>query len=157
MTVYNRAAFTAALTKFTEDPASLTDSDIEQFAIVNPKIADRARARRQGFVPAETEMERKALDRPVTRRDVMQVLEDFLFPRLAEHRYLEEQLEARVVSLEKRPAVKFCGTWQRDKSYVVGDAATHHGGLWICQRDTMGEPSQDFVGWRLAVKSGQAR
>lgn len=64
-------------------------------------------------------------------------------------------LEARIAALEKRPAVKFCGTWQRDKSYAVGDAATHHGGLWICQADTSGEPSKDFVGWRLAVKSGQ--
>ena len=63
------------------------------------------------------------------------------------------QLEARIAALEAKPSVKFTGTWERGKSYSIGDATTHHGGLWICQAETTGEPSKDFTSWRLAVKS----
>ena len=64
-----------------------------------------------------------------------------------------EALEARVAALEKKPSVKFCGTWDREKTYETGSAVVHHGGLWICKAETNGEPSKDFVGWQLAVKS----
>ena len=65
-------------------------------------------------------------------------------------------LEQRLAQLEAKPFVKFCGTWQRDTTYTAGDAATHHGTLWICRRSTTGEPSKDFVGWQLALKKGAA-
>ena len=55
----------AAQTKFIADAKTLTDADLEQFAIVDPALAERARARRQGFVPAETELERKHNALPV--------------------------------------------------------------------------------------------
>jgi hypothetical protein len=79
LTVFNRAAFDAAHTKFLEAPTTLTDDDIEQFAIVLPKLGDRARAKRQNLVPAETADERKMLDARATRRDMMQGFEDVIF------------------------------------------------------------------------------
>jgi hypothetical protein len=54
------------------------------------------------------------------------------------------------------PHVKFVGTWKTGTPYEPGDAAVHHGGLWICKVPTSGEPSKDFVGWQLAVKKGSA-
>jgi hypothetical protein len=65
-------------------------------------------------------------------------------------------LEQRVQALEAKPHVKFCGVWKANGTYGPGDAATHHGGLWICKVATAGEPSKDFVGWQLAVKKGSA-
>ena len=75
---------------------------IEQFAIVDPALAERARARRQGFVPAETELERKHNALPVTRRDVMEAIQDVLLPRLATQRYKCEQLEAQITTMGKQ-------------------------------------------------------
>jgi hypothetical protein len=64
-----------------------------------------------------------------------------------------DQLEARIAGLEKRPTVKFTGTYTQGKTYVPGDAAVHQGGLWICRAETTGQPNQDFHAWTLAVKS----
>jgi len=66
-------------------------------------------------------------------------------------------LEQRLARLESKPHVKFCGVWTAGAQYAAGDAATHHGGLWIAKADTGGEPGKDFVGWQLAVKRGDAR
>ena len=81
---------------------TLTDDDIEQFATVDPKLAERARARRQGFVPAETELERKQNALPVNRRDVTEAIQDVLLPLLATHRYKCQQLETQLLEMAKR-------------------------------------------------------
>lgn len=72
---------------------------------------------------------------------------------------LKQRLEAaelRLATLESKPHVKFCGVWKSGQTYAPGDAATHHGGLWIAKTETAGEPSKDFAGWQLAVKRGGA-
>jgi len=102
MTVYNKAAFDAAHTKFLEAPTTLTDDDIAQFAAVLPKLGDRARARQQNLVAAETADERKLLDSRATRRDMMQGFEDVIFPLLAVHQYKRDQLEAQIVQLGRQ-------------------------------------------------------
>jgi hypothetical protein len=38
--------------------------------------------------------------------------------------------------------------------YEPGDAATHHGSLWICRASGATEPGVDFAGWQLR---GQTR
>jgi hypothetical protein len=68
-----------------------------------------------------------------------------------------EQLEARIAALEKRPAVKFCGVFEEGKTYCAGDACLHKSALWICREPTSGKPGEDFVGWQLALKRGDAR
>jgi hypothetical protein len=67
-----------------------------------------------------------------------------------------QALEQRISQLETKPHVKFCGTWTAGHTYTLGDAATHHGGLWIAKAATAGEPGKDFAGWQLAVKRGSA-
>ena len=88
--------------ELSQDAKTLTDADIEQFAIVDPPLAECARARRQGFVPAETELERKHNALPVTRRDVTEAIQDVLLPGLATHRYKFEQLEAQITTMSKQ-------------------------------------------------------
>lgn len=64
-----------------------------------------------------------------------------------------EAVESRLTALEEKPFVKFCGTWERGKTYEPGAAVVRDGGLWICKASTAGEPSRDFAGWQLAVKA----
>ena len=102
MTDYDSKAFSAAHTKFLSDPTSLTDADIEQFDIVSPKLGERARAKRQNFVPAETEAERKLLNRPATQRDVMALFDDLITPLLLTHQYKRRELESKFVEVAKQ-------------------------------------------------------
>ena len=110
-------------------------------------VEDGARERgriHERFVRLMTEKELEAI---VT--GIAPVIGQFVEQRLA-------GLEARINAIEAKPHVKFCGTWTAGTTYVPGDAVVRHGGLWICKAPTPGEPKQDFVGWQLAVKQGQA-
>jgi hypothetical protein len=66
-------------------------------------------------------------------------------------------LEHRIKELEAKPSVKFAGPFQGGKSYEVGDMVQHQNALWICMAPTSGTPSKDFVGWKMALKKGDAR
>lgn len=157
---YDSTAFEAAHLKYLEDAKSLSDADLEQFAIVDRAFSERARAKRAGFVAAKS-AEDNALDkRPATQHDVMWAIKDWIFPLLATYRYKSNEtrelivaLETRLSALEQKPYVRFRDVWEPGKSYTAGDAVTYHGGLWICKVATSGEPSKDFVAWKLAVKS----
>lgn len=101
-------------------------------------------------------------DLPMTLQNVADIVEPVL---VALHDMNErnkarnlrlDTLEQRVTALEGKPHVKFLGVWKAGESYGPGDAATHHGSLWICQAPQAGEPSKDFHGWTLAVKRGSA-
>lgn len=65
-------------------------------------------------------------------------------------------IEARVAAIEAKPQVKFCGVFKRGTTYERGDIATHAGSLWVCLTSTSGAPTEDHVGWQLAVKRGSA-
>lgn len=157
---YDSALFEAAHGRFLDDAKSLTDDDLAQFNVVDPKFAERARAKRAGFVKARTPEEQAAAKLPVTLEMFLESLDDFYGPVLATYRHkLHESrdlivaLESRITALERKPHVKFCGVHEAGRSYEPGDAVTHGGGLWICRVETTGKPNQDFVGWTLAVKS----
>ena len=62
-----------------------------------------------------------------------------------------------LAALKAKPVMKFCGTWQRGKTYEAGDAVVRDGHLWVCKAQTAGEPSKDFVGWQDAVRQGSIR
>ena len=103
MTTYDGKAFSAAHRKFLEDAKSLTDDDIAQFAIVDAKFAERARARRAGFVePIEPGHRDKT---PVTRGFLLKALQcviaNDLTPLLATYRYRIDELVTRVAELEQ--------------------------------------------------------
>jgi hypothetical protein len=51
---------------------------------------------------------------------------------------------------------KYLGTFNRERSYVLGNFVTHKGGMWHCNRVTQGElPGDGSDAWTLAVKSGK--
>jgi hypothetical protein len=102
MTIYNYKLFEAAHTKFIEAPATLTDADLEQFTVVDPKLAERARARRAGYVKSETDEERKTFAQPATMRHLIHLYNDEIMPVLATYRHKNAMLEERCNALEHR-------------------------------------------------------
>ncbi len=70
---------------------------------------------------------------------------------------LFKQEVAALKAQASKPAVKFAGTYQGGEAYEPGDLVRHQSCLWICKAATLGTPSQDFVGWELALKKGEAR
>ena len=65
------------------------------------------------------------------------------------------ELEARIVALEGKPALKYCGVHRDGKHYVAGSAVTRAGGLWVAKVDTDHTPG-DSADWQLGVKRGAA-
>ena len=67
-------------------------------------------------------------------------------------------LEARIVALEARPdGVKYAGVWRTGQPYAEGQLTTHKGGLWLAESPTTFAPGAAGSGWKLIVKSGDAR
>jgi hypothetical protein len=63
-----------------------------------------------------------------------------------------DALERRLAALERTPNMKYCGIWQPGETHVPGDTVTHKNNLWVCLAETPGEPSKDFVGWKMALR-----
>lgn len=53
------------------------------------------------------------------------------------------------------PAVIDRGVFKEGQAYMLGDAVTFGGSLWIAQKDTTDKPDGPDTGWRLAVKKGR--
>jgi hypothetical protein len=102
MPYYDTTLFEAAHERLLTDVKTLTDDDIAQFAAVDPTLADRARAKRSGFVEQETDEERQLLARPATHRELIDFLRDGIGPILATHRYRGKTNHDLIVALEQR-------------------------------------------------------
>jgi hypothetical protein len=99
---YNSAVFGAAHQKYFDDPKTLDDFDIAQFEIIDPKLAERARAKRAGFVEAEDEDTRTLAAGPMTGKAFLDFYRDVIVPILATHKYTSETMRARLDALETR-------------------------------------------------------
>lgn len=66
------------------------------------------------------------------------------------------QLAARIVQLEQRPAVAWRGIWREGTAYQEASLVTHAGALWIAERSTDVRPGTTDSNWRMIVKSGGA-
>lgn len=175
-TQYDAALFTEAHQRALGEPTALTDADLAQLAIVHPEFAERARAKRAGFVEAKTADEQKAGKRPLSYEVFGGWIADYFGPILATHRYkareaaarldaleqriaaLDTELRDRVKAVESRPSVHYAGAWRSDGgNYVEGALLTHRGALWLAETTTSGAPGAPGAsGWRLIVKSGGA-
>jgi chitodextrinase len=62
----------------------------------------------------------------------------------------------RVAALERRPTMRYVGTWDADKTYTEGDFVTSSGSLWAASADSRGcRPGAQNAGlWKLAAKRG---
>lgn len=99
--VYDTERFVAAHKRFLADAKTVTDDDLALFALVNPEFAERARAMRAGFVPAESEETQKVMKLPLRSRVFFDWIKNHLNPTLATFRYKGHQLETRIEGQQK--------------------------------------------------------
>jgi hypothetical protein len=99
---YNATAFETAHKRFLVEPKNLTDDDLAQFAAVDPQLAERARARRSGFVEAADDDSRTLAKRALTYKGLVCFFRDHVAPILATHRYKAAQTTARLDELAER-------------------------------------------------------
>ena len=101
---YDTARWTDAHHKFLDDATTLTDDDLAQLALVDPIFAERARAKRAGFVEADTRTddEKRLLKAPVTYRELIEFFKDHIFPILSTYRYKSGEAHTRLDALEQR-------------------------------------------------------
>jgi hypothetical protein len=86
---------------------------------------------------------------------VGELLKEYIDPIRVRLAALEAVAE-RVTQLEKSDEQKsYQGVFRTGESYVRHNSCTHHGSLWIAERDDPGVPGIDDNGWRLAVKRGK--
>jgi hypothetical protein len=73
---------------------------VEQFAAIDPKLAERARAKRAGFIEAEDDDDKALRKAPMSQKDLLSWQKDVIQPMLATYRYaaLRAQGSARVPS-----------------------------------------------------------
>lgn len=72
----------------------------------------------------------------------------------------ESELTPRVEALERRPAgpgVQYGGVFTAGKTYAEGTLCTRSGCLWLATKSTSETPGAGASGWKLVVKSGDAR
>jgi hypothetical protein len=62
-------------------------------------------------------------------------------------------LEQRIEELERRPTLKYLGTWREGRTFSAGSFVTDRGGIWYCNAATTSRPGEN-ADWSLAVKSG---
>ena len=81
-TKYDRERWVAAHHRFLESPFALTDEDLEQLALTDPRLAERGRAKRAGFVEAEDDFVKEHGHHPLTLKLWSQWLSDLFSPML---------------------------------------------------------------------------
>jgi len=114
-------AWSDAHQKFFTDAKTLTDDDLAQLATSDPELAEKARAKRSGFVPSETDAERQRLAKTVTQRSLEMMLEDALIPSLmASIRDMRDKHNEKLRDLGKqiedlRSEINYL-TWTREET-----------------------------------------
>lgn len=104
--VYDSVLFRLAHKRFMCDAKALTDEDIQQLALVNPQLEDRARAKRAGFLPAPEADAETVGKKAISLNFFRQWMDDFLGPIFAAHAYRQKELktefETQIRSLQGR-------------------------------------------------------
>lgn len=66
-----------------------------------------------------------------------------------------EPLKARIAELESTQ-LKYCGVWDRFKTFPANAIVTDQGSAWISKTETRGiRPGDDNAFWQLAIKKGK--
>jgi hypothetical protein len=63
-------------------------------------------------------------------------------------------LERRIVELESRGELRYCGAYEEGREYLAGNFVTRGGSLWHAEQPTRSRPGTDHRSWRLVVKKG---
>ncbi len=129
---YEPQQFQDALERFFGEPKTLSDDDLKQLSTVSSSLGARARLRRSGHVEPKTEDQRKFEKGSVSYRFFSKWLTDWFTPMLATYRLTHQagrrsrsrSLEARVVAIEARPALKYVGVHEAGSLYREGCLCT---------------------------------
>ncbi|MCK1467844.1 hypothetical protein [Bradyrhizobium sp. CW10] len=66
-----------------------------------------------------------------------------------------EPLKARIAELESTQ-LKYCGVWDRFKTFPANAIVTDQGSAWISKTETRGiRPGDGNAFWQLAIKKGK--
>jgi hypothetical protein len=66
------------------------------------------------------------------------------------------EIEARLDALEQRPAMKYCGVFDKSQKYFEGNFVTESGSIWHANCETTGVvPGEGSPVWTLAAKRGR--
>jgi hypothetical protein len=96
-----------------------------------------------------TEPVLQALAKPVAKF-VKTCIADAVAPLAARN----AELEARLMTLEQQPTMKYQGIWDADRTYYVGDFVTNDGSVWHCDQACAGVRPPAST-WTLACKRGR--
>lgn len=53
------------------------------------------------------------------------------------------------------PFQRYCGSYQPDYPYVIGDVVTSGGNAWHCQQPTTIRPGDSVSAWKMMVRKGR--
>jgi len=164
ITKYDGERWVAAHGKFINDARTLTDEDLAHLAYVDRNHAERARAKRAGFVEEEDAFIKKHGGKPVTWKFFHQWLDNNYLPilgtlrtRIREDAERIDALEKQIKTLEERPQLEYRGVFSDSTLYQMGSLVTRSGGLWLALRETAATPGTASECWRLIVKEGHAK
>jgi hypothetical protein len=79
-----------------------------------------------------------------------------LLKAVREERHRNNALEARLETLEQRPAVVYRGVWRSGEQYAEASIVTDNGSLWIAREESRGVRPGSNAAWQLIVKKGGA-
>jgi hypothetical protein len=65
-----------------------------------------------------------------------------------------KRLERGLAELKARPSMKYCGVWDPEKTYGIGDFVTDDGSIWHCEVQCTGVRPPSST-WMLACKRGK--
>ena len=185
MPTYNRDLWKAAHERFIGNPSALTDGDLEQLALTDGALAERARAKRAGFVEREDDDLKAAGDEPLSIRDFLQWNRDTYAAVQGTILHRLDQVDKRVTAVElaaKPGGVQFAGTdeeriktlitdvlttmwqgtWTPEQTHRRGMTCIHDGSTWICvapisRGENPSKQADDISkrSWRLMAMRGK--
>lgn len=107
---FDEKAWLAAHDRFLNNPTGLTDDDLTLLQLVDPKLSEKARARRAGYVEAQSDEDRRLAKQQFTFADMSKCIADILGPLAALQRFKSEErivaLEGRILELEAQLAAR---------------------------------------------------
>jgi hypothetical protein len=100
---FNFKAWGAAHHKFVADARTLTDDDIAQLATTDRELAEKARAKRAGFVRPVSDDERQRGAKSVTQRSLEMTLTDVVVPSfMASLKHVKDEHDEKLRALGKQ-------------------------------------------------------
>jgi hypothetical protein len=177
---FDRNAYERAVVLWDRDPGSLTDSDLDLIATIDPGMAEKAYSARTRATPAAYPWRSKALlpapatpapgaagdpDGAPSRKEIERVVLPILkliSKCLTGHEAFAHELEGRIEAHEAQllmlaaqpKGLSYGGIWGDGEAHGRDVLVTRGGSLWVSERPTTQQPGSPDSGWRMITKGG---